>query len=224
MLKTVGASALKDIVGVLKQNEDFFTRASDDRKKTLSQYLPDYPIFFVDYLSDVSEADFFSALEDYLEALDGLPVSSDSGFLKALIAFVSHEVGMCLDQLDSAFFFSDYEARQAHLKKQFSGNDFLSDALLELFLESTYQELSSSAYGAINQINQIPTIVVQSPIELDSKQRQEMRESFLKSHPNSFVEYQINRQLIGGMRVFVQGSVVDHSWLGKVQALTNLSS
>jgi len=222
MLKTVGASALKDIVGVLKKNEAFFSGASGERKKTIFQYLPDYPAPFVSYLSAVSESDFLSDLEEYLKALDGLPASADSGFLNALIHFISHELGGRLDQLDSEFFFSDYSARQAHLKKQLPREDFLSNALLQLFLESTYQELSTSAHDTINELIQIPTIVVQSPVELDSKQRKAMRESFLSSHSNSFVEYQINPQLIGGMRVFVQGEVVDHSWLGKVQALTGL--
>lgn len=222
MLKTISASALKDIIGMLKETPDFFSKDESGRTSVLERQLPDFPKTFVGYLTAVSESDFMADLKVLFQVLDGFSVETSTGFLKAVTTYISHELGAILDQLDVDFFFLDYAERQKKLSGLFAQKSFLSEALLNLFIQSTYQELTEASYQAINQVQDIPTIVVQSPVELSSAQRQEMRESFLEKHVNSFVEFQVNPLLIGGIRVFVEGEVVDHSWLGKVQALTAL--
>jgi len=222
MLKTLGASALKDIIGMLKQEADFFSKDESGRRAILDKLLPAYPAALTVYLYNVDESGFLSDLKGFFQVLDGFSMDENSGFLKALMDYVSRDLGSVLDTLDMEFFFLDYSKREARLMDIFPHGSFLNSALVDYFIQSTYQELTEASYQAINQIQDIPTIVLQSPLELSSNQRQEMRTAFLERYPNSFAEFQVNTLLIGGLRVFVEGDVVDHSWLGKVQALTAL--
>ncbi len=222
MLKTVGAAALKDIIGMLKQEKNFFEADASTRKVVLDKHLPDFPEGFVTYLSDVTENQFMKDMSASVRLMTERVHVDQNGFLKALAAYLSIDLGLAVDQLDSEFFFMDYSARLSKLKSLFPGDFALSLVMRHMVAEATYQEVSHMANQALSTISAVPVIVIQTPIAIDPAQRQAMRQAFLEKYTHSFPEFQINPQIIGGMRVFVNGMVEDHSWLAKVQALTRL--
>ena len=109
------------------------------------------------------------------------------------------------------------------MARLFSGKSFVYQFLKELFFESTYQELSLNACEFLSSVKDVETIVVQSPKELSKELKHEIRKYYMGVYKNSFVEFQINPQIIGGIRVFVNGDVVDNSWLAEIQKISSLS-
>ncbi|MDZ4217285.1 MAG: hypothetical protein U1C97_03135, partial [Candidatus Gracilibacteria bacterium] len=62
----------------------------------------------------------------------------------------------------------------------------------------------------------------QSPIECDRETKDAIRRHFGLKLPKSFVAFSINAQLIGGIRFFIDGKVVDRSWFSRIQAIHRL--
>lgn len=223
MLKLIGAAALKDSIGLLKSDESFFSKDKGARQSAVKKALPDFPEALAAYLSEVSEEQFLAETKEAIQVFGGFERADQSGLLSALASYISEDLGAILDQLDSAFFFKKLDEREAHLEKLVPGDSELSIAVREMLIESTYQEVTAMASEALSTISEVPVVVVQAPLELDADERGKIREQFNKEYPGSFTEFQTNPQIIGGMRVFVNGDVVDHSWLGKIQAITSLT-
>ncbi len=223
MLKLVGAAALKDSIGMLKSEANFFSLDKRARESVLKKALPDYPKSIAGYLSDVSEGQFLAETREAVQVFSGFERADQSGLLAAIAKYISKDLGGVLDQLDSAFFFKNLSERESHLEKLVPGNSELSMMVREILVESTYQEVTAMASEALSAISEVPVVVIQTPLELDADERTRIRTEFNSKYPGSFAEFQTNPQIIGGMRVFVNGDVVDHSWLGKVQAITSLT-
>ena len=158
--------------------------------------------------------------EDVFEGFYG----SESKLLEALAIYIAHDLGKALDQLNSDFFFMDYAERLKRLNDLIPGASSLHRFSVELFANSTYQEVAQMAFEALTQIGDVSTIVIQTPVELEASKRIMIREHFLEKHSICFPEFQINPQIIGGMRILVNGEVEDHSWMAKIQSLTNITS
>ena len=222
MLKLLGAAALQDIVGILKDGEKFFTLTSDSREAHLNSHLKHYPVSFKEYMKRVSPEDFLEDIGAAIQVITGLGRASENLFLEALIQYIAVDLGEVLDRLDSAFFFLDFSNRMNTLENLIKGDSILASAAREYFIERTYQEITQEAGRSIGMIKHVPVIVIQSPVELSSDRRREIREAFLERHPFSFPEFQVNPQIIGGLRLFVDGDVEDHSWLARIQKITSL--
>ena len=224
MLKEIGGSILKDSIGVLSKEKQFFTLDAGARKKVIEASLPGYPECLVDYLTSSKEEDFLSDMKFSIQVFAGMTTAAKNDLLSAIATYISVVVGPKLDELNSDFFFKDYQLRKEALKDLFPGTSILDSTIRSIFIESTYQEISSSAFAAIDGLVNIPTVVVQSPVELSAEYRKNIREYFINKESFSFIEFQINPQIIGGMRVFIDGKVVDNSWLAKIQAITSITS
>lgn len=62
------------------------------------------------------------------------------------------------------------------------------------------------------------TIIIESAIALDKDQKSEV-ESILKSKGSAF-EYEVNPEILGGLRVTIGGKRIDLSLSGKVAQIT----
>ncbi len=222
MFKIIGAAALKDMIGLVKKEDKFFSLNQDERKKLIEAKLAHYPASLTSYLDKAKESEFISDAGLVAQVANGLTLAKKSALLAALSGYISQEIGHVLDHLDTDFFFMEMEKREKALEKLLPGHSVLAQATRELFAQSTYQEVTSMANEALSLISDTPVIVVQTPHELEAEKRTTVRSLFNKKHPGSFAEFQTNPQIIGGMRIFVNGDVVDHSWLAKVQAITSL--
>lgn len=208
---------------MLKKEEQFFTFDVTKRQATIEALLPSCPASFEAYLKGVSVDQFMKDLKQALDVFEGF-YGSESKLLEALALYIAQDLGKALDQLDSDFFFMDYTERLKRLNELILGASSLHRLSVEFFASSTYQEVTQMASDALAQIKAIPTIVIQTPVELEASKRTMIRERFLQKHPICFPEFQINPQIIGGMRILVNGEVEDHSWMAKIQSLTNITS
>ncbi len=224
MLIDLSTAFLKDILNVLKTDVDFFKKSKTDRESIVKKhYGQSYSDVLTSYFVDVEESSFMDDVHKVLDLYGGFSVDFDGEFFDVLVKFVVSDFGYKLDELDSSFFFDDVDSRKDKLARLFSGKSFVYQFLKELFFESTYQELSLNACEFLSSVKDVETIVVQSPKELSKELKHEIRKYYMGVYKNSFVEFQINPQIIGGIRVFVNGDVVDNSWLAEIQKISSLS-
>ena len=224
MLKLIGAAALKDSIGMLKSEKDFFQKDASARKTAMEAKLPGYPKSFVDYMARVSEEQFLAETKEAIQVFGGFARAEQLGLLEAIAVYISEDLGVALDKLNSAFFFMKLDERERKLEELFPGHTSLVTTVRAMFSESTYQEVTAMATSALTTIKEVPVVVIQTPLELPSSERAKIRTEFNAKHPGSFAEFQTNPQIIGGMRVFINGDVADHSWLAKIHAITSISS
>ena len=126
MLKTLGAAALQDIMGMLWQDSKFFSLPAEARKAHFSRHLPHYSATFRHYMTEVSEKQFLADAEAAIQVISGLERAHKNGFLEALASDISKELGEALDQLDSDFFFLSYDKRIQRLQTLFTGDSALA--------------------------------------------------------------------------------------------------
>lgn len=225
MLGTIGLACLKDIIGLLLKEKGFLEKPKSERLRLAEKYYgADYPEALKAYMASFTEEDFM--LDIRIAALEGFevqPAYKACAFLNALSGFISSEFGYRLDELDLAFFFKPLPERLTVLKKLFPGASDLSSAMIDIFLQGTYQEITQMAYELLSEIKEPYMIVIQTPVQVEAEQKKIIRQAFNKKYHDVFVDFQINPPIIGGMRVFENGVVTDHSWLARVQAISQLS-
>lgn len=65
-------------------------------------------------------------------------------------------------------------------------------------------------------------LLIQSPVRLDSEMKEEIRLAMHKKHPEASPIFVVNKKLIGGLRIYINGHVEDLSWQSKINILTSL--
>ena len=224
MLGQIGLAYLKDIIGLMLKEKNFLEESAVRRMDLIEKhYGKHYPESLKKYMTNYSAEDFMKDVSVAVDAFEIGPEHSKNAFLEAIVDFVSTDFGYLLDRLESSFFFKSLDERREILKHLFPGQSDLSYVMQDIFNQNTYQALTRKASLLLSKLKEPYTIVVQTPVEMDSEKRKAIRQAFNEKHPYVFVEFQINPPIIGGMRVFENGKVVDHSWLAKVQAITQLS-
>ena len=224
MLGQIGLAYLKDIIGLMLKEKGFLEAPVTERTSMVeAHYGKHYPEALKAYMAHFKAEDFMLDVKTAIEAFELSSEHQHNAFLEAVAAFVATDFGYLLDKLESRFFFEPLDERNETLKHLFPGHSDLSYALRDLFNQHTYQELTQKACQILSTLKEPYTIVVQTPIEMEADQRKAIRQAFNEKHSHVFVEFQVNPPIIGGMRVFENGNVVDHSWLAKVQAITQLT-
>lgn len=186
------------------------------------------PKVFKDYLASTSEEDLMSDLRLVFQVINGTELSAldlkGSGLFKAALQFFARDFALQLDALGSSFYLLPYEERKKKAGQLIESDSHTSAALRDLLVTNSYQELTEAIEILSKNVGEADTIVVQAPREIEASLKKEMREKFAADYPLSFPSFQINRQLIGGFRVFINGKSHDFSWFSQVQKLTSLKS
>lgn len=217
-------SFLQDGLKLMKDEKDFMSRNENERRDLMKKHLgKDYPSVFVDYLATVKEDSFADQLRGSLDYLNDGLVPKKKLMLDALMDYVARDFAVKIDLFDRSFFFEDRAKQEQMLNTVFPGSSFFPQGVRDYILSSTYQEITYDAQQMLRNYKEEPTIVVQSSCEISKDMRQEVRAFFAQKHQYSFVEFQINPQIIGGLRVLIDGHVIDHSWLSKIQKISQLA-
>lgn len=199
-------------------------RNENERRSVLKKYLgEEYPVALTDYLATVKEASFVDQVKAAVDYLDDGLMPENKLMLEALMDYVAKDFATKLDLFDRKFFFVDRDEQEKVLGEVFPGDSAFQRGIRDYILGSTYQEITEEAQQILRDFKGEPTIVVQSSQEMNKSMRQEVRAFFAREYPYSFVEFQINPQIIGGLRVFIDGKVMDNSWLSKIQKISQLA-
>lgn len=204
----------------LVKHEDFFNGDEKAREKALDSVR--IPAPFKHYMAKVSEANYLADMKlvvNYLQAPKATTLSK-SEFFAALAGFFSGPFARKLDMLTSEYYVFDAKDQIKVVDALIKSDTQLAEALKGLLLTKTYQQLSTAIQTLCESVSESPVIVVQSSCEMSAELKKEVRKHFTDQNPHYFPVFQINRKLIGGLRVFQGGETKDHSWLSRVHALT----
>lgn len=208
----------------LKAHPDFFSMNDEKKKEVLSKLTT--PETFRNYLSNISETEFISDLEKivhYIQDEKSVQIKNNS-FFKAFTEFLTHELARKIDYLDSKFYLLSKDDRTDFIEKLIKGESNLAVSLREILINFTYQQISTEVFQISAKVVDSPYIVIQTPREIDTELKKEIRTELLKRNPLTFPTFQINKKLIGGLRIFNNGETIDHSWITRVLRFTSLTT
>ncbi|MEK7145993.1 MAG: hypothetical protein AAB802_02300, partial [Patescibacteria group bacterium] len=129
-----------------------------------------------------------------------------------------------LDKIPVTFYLDSADKQKEFLDEILGSDTPVAEVIKQTLMTYTPQDLSQQIYELSRRAVNAPLVLIQSPREIESELKSQIRHEFLKEYPNSFPIFQTNRSLIGGMRVFVDGEVVDHSWIYRVIRFTTLTT
>ena len=192
---------IKDYLFLIKKNDNYFKETLSSKKKFIKEILGDYPASLSGYMLSTSVSDFEKDLSNIN--------NQESKIYKVCLDFSSNDLPVLLDNWFDKHIPSDKKI----LNKTKS---FLLNEIKEYFKYSTFKE--ASEYIAKSLGNNL--LIIEIPVVLDYKSKFEYRQKFLnKKDKQPFVEFVVNPNLIGGMRILENEHVYDYSWYQKVVSL-----
>ena len=214
MFSQLLTAILRELVQFLNQNSASF--AAEGLK---------LPKPFQDYLKNAEEKIFLKDVGVVVTFINTPKETSIHGnaFFKAFVEFLTGPFAMRVEIINESSTYNE-EDRRTVAQKLIPSDNGVGAALRHLLLGYSYQELASAIHDLCQKTIGAPYLVVQSPREVNLELKKEIREALTKEFPSSFPIFQINRNLIGGIRIFKGGAVLDRSWIGRVQHFTSLTT
>lgn len=225
MFEQLTTASAQKITTFIEKHQDFFQKNEKQRRELIEKSLK-IPTSFQEYLVDLDEKDFFhdlSLVVHYASGAKDLNLRKNK-FFAALAAFLTGEFARKLDLLDNDFYLYSADNRQKIVEKLISGDSQLAETLREILLNKTYQQISAAIFEISNKVAPSPYILIQSPREIHAELKRDIREKIRTENPTHFPIFQINKKLIGGIRIFKDGETEDQSWLSRVLHFTSLTS
>ncbi len=224
MFKDFLTALIQKIVTHLKSHSDFFTLSEDDREKNLEAV--SIPRTFKKYLVTATEKTFINDLGLIVRFSNDSKNSEIKGneFFKHLVEFLNSELALKIDHINGDFYLLNKKERIEIVEKLIKGESTLAQTLKTILVNFTYQQLTQEVFTLGSIVMDAPYILVQSPREIDTELKREIRNQLTEKYPASLPAFQINRKLIGGLRIFENGKSIDHSWISRVTRFTSLTS
>ena len=130
--------------------------------------------------------------------------------------YLSGDFAAALDKVDGKLFFKNYADKEKLAKKLVTGNTAADSAAPSILISHIPDEINRQISQTLANIKSAPQIIVQSANSIGHLKKSKMRNYFRSKYENAFVEFQINKKLLGGIKVFENGKVTDNSWEGKI--------
>ena len=223
MFKEFLSAITEKITDFLIANPNFFEES--DRAAVLEKNLK-LPASFTNYLKEVNEKEFLSDLKltlSYTKSAKDLNVKKSKLF-KALVSFLTGDLARKIDLLDNEYYLYQVSDRQKIVDKLINSDSRLAETIKNILLNQTYQQISSEIYKLSSKVKQTPYTLVQSPREIPTELKKEIRDNLRKDNEDIYPIFQINKKLIGGIRIFQDGQSTDMSWLSRVLHFTSITS
>ncbi|MBI4231747.1 hypothetical protein HY605_00825 [Candidatus Peregrinibacteria bacterium] len=149
---------------------------------------------------------------------------NNNEFFKRMLEFLSKDLARKIDYLDAEYYMMKKDKRAYFVEQLIKGDSVLAESLRDILVNYNYQQIAEAVYYLGTKTEKTPYIVVQSPREINAELKKEIRSNLTKVWPLSLPIFQINRRLIGGLRVFIDGKTTDNSWLSRVLRYTSLTA
>jgi len=224
MLNDFLTALTHEMVRFLAAHPDFFEGKEDAREKALQNVRMPAP--FKHYLAHRKSEDFMEDMRLVVSYVNSAKLAKLEGnaFFKAVVEFFTGAFAAKLDKLNSDFYGFKEKDQWTVVQELIKSDSHVAGTLRELLIRRTYQELSAGLVTLTQRVVGAAYVVVQTPREVDSELKKEIRHDLVKENPLSFPVFQINKKLIGGIRIFKDGDVNDQSWVNRVQQFISLSS
>lgn len=215
---------MHEMVHFLAKHPDFFDGKADAREKQLENVRMPAP--FKHYLAHRKTEDFMKDMllvTSYIHSSKSAVIEGNA-FFKAVVEFFTGPFAGKIDKLNSDFYGFSGKDQWTVVNELIKSDSVVAGTLRELLVKRTYQELSTGLVDLTKRVVGAAYVVVQSPREVDPELKKEIRHDLVKDNPLSFPVFQINKKLIGGIRIFKDGDVTDLSWVSRVQNFISLNT
>lgn len=210
-----------EISVMLTSEKDFFD--SKDRNKVLEKVNLTAPV--KEYLSGINSDDFLEDLRVAVSYLVSPAQANPNGnkLLEAVAQFLTENLSNKLDVLDADFSKMSHKDQVKVVEKLVPSNTKLGTSLKDLMLYNSTQEIYQGLNEFLGAVTNTPYVIVQTPTEISQDLKKEIRAELTKElKTNCLPIFQVNKNLIGGLRVFIDGEVTDNSWLGRINFITQI--
>lgn len=140
------------------------------------------------------------------------------------VKYLTQDFAKALNSLDRDFYTLSYDDRVLAVDKIWSEKREVDKALKKLLVNFSYQEIVRNIQELLEVAYDSPYVLVQTPLRLESKAKDEMMLQISKEITEPvIVQFQVNKAILGGMRIFIDGEVQDMSWMGRIEKIANLN-
>ncbi|MFA5854869.1 MAG: F0F1 ATP synthase subunit delta [Candidatus Gracilibacteria bacterium] len=224
MLNSLLTALLYEVLGFASHHPDFLTLEAGQREELLADFK--MPTALKHYLAHTNEKHFMQDLRLLLSMLTGTSQNSLSIkgnlFFKAVLEFLSTTFAGKLDELPNKFYLLPAVKRMEEVEKLIESDSLIARALKDLLANNSYQEIASFLEQFSKAVTDSDMVLVQMPRDIEPALKKEIREALSEKYPLSFPKFQVNRELIGGLRVFVNGKTKDLSWFARINKITSI--
>jgi len=159
-----------------------------------------------EYAKDLDETKFKKDVRDTLRFV----YERSHSFHGYFADVVAH---MCVTQFSKAFDLGD-------VKGIFPKKAEVTHAITDFLNTHTEQEVATHVHNLLHRIDAtIPYIVVQTPLPLGGEQKQALRTELMDRYGRCFPKFSVNKSLLGGLRIFINGETIEHTWQSRLQEI-----
>ncbi len=224
MFNTFVAGLMEKIFHFLINHPDLFKSENKKRAEMLEGLK--LSKLFKEYLLEVSEKHFMQDMAQALKFAHGEKDfnAKNNKFLEKVAEFFTTEIAFKIDMIESGFYLMSAKERRDIVDALIPGESEAAISMKDILVNFSYQQIANEIYKLSSSVKETPYVLIQVPREIDHQLKKDIRKKFLEKHPLSFPFFQINRKLIGGIRIFMDGKTVDNSWLSRVLRFASLTS
>lgn len=204
MIENILKSLLFEILDLLNKQRELLSETLENRQKILKE-ADNLPEEIKNYLAEVKEKEFIEDINELINFLNSGALILKSELAKSLKNFFTTSLSDLLDNRETL---------------KMKGK--LAEAINDLLKNNSDKEVTNLINNFISLIGETPFIMVQSPRSIDFKLKKQIREKLNEKYGANFVNFAINKNLVGGLRIFVNGETIDLSWLSKINTITNI--
>lgn len=147
-----------------------------------------------------------------------------SELLRSGVEYLTQGFAKSLNDLDRDFYAMSYDDRVKAVDKIWSEKREVDKALKKVLVNFSYQEIVRNIQELLEVAYGSPFVLVQTPIRLEASAKDDMMLQISKEIDEPvIVQFQVNKSILGGMRIFVDGQVQDMSWMGRIEKIANLN-
>lgn len=210
MINNTILALLQDILTFLKKEKNFFAQKEADRL-AIAEKTTLFPQSISAYLARTNEKTLLKNIQEITEFIN--TKKSERPNLSGDLAKAIAE--FCINDLPTHFNIKNFNAN-----KQFIGK--FGQNLDTLYASAVEKEVLTMAQEFTSLVFKTPFIVIQSPVVLEPEFKKSIQTELKKQHPHGIPTFSVNKNLIGGLRIFVDGKTSDHSWISQINKLTSL--
>jgi hypothetical protein len=223
MIQELLHALVQDVLMLLKEHPDFFSRSGSDRK----EYSNTFSGAIGEWLSTVEESAFLEGFKKLVHIVNFPDERSrDSGaFIEVFCRYLVVDLVELLDTRPDSFYLQSVPDRLSNIVSDVSADSAFNKALLHVLSVFSLQELNTYIRNFLLQ--HVPEekrslVLVQTAFAPSADMKRGVRQDFSKGLGFSFVQFSTNPTIIGGMRIMENGKLRDASWYGHISALKHI--
>jgi len=196
--------ALVDGLKVIKNTKDFFEVSKEQKSKNFeTKFLLSLPKEVIDYFINTKEAEIISEIQIIMK-------DEPSELFKKIINFLINDFGSIIDD----YYFNKSKLNQNEMSLSNFGRELITQ--MEY---STYNEISEKIAREIYKLVDGNIIIVESPLSLDIDIKTKIRKIYNADNKKAFVVFNVNENILGGIKTYINGKITDDSWASKIENL-----